>query len=88
MIWNTELMHIHCWQGVLQLVVEEAKELKDSDIVGTSDPYCRITGQYCSVSPCSILLSLPPCCWMDDIQSVNKTGLRIIATLPLGWQWL
>ena len=29
----------------MQLFVEEAKELKEEDILGSSDPYCKIIGQ-------------------------------------------
>ena len=44
------------WQGVVQLFVEEAKELKEADTFGSSDSYCKITGLYSS--PSVVFLSL------------------------------
>jgi len=44
-------LSVRCGQGVVQLFVEEAKDLRDADLppAGTSDPYCQITGQHCVV---------------------------------------
>jgi len=41
---------------VVQLFVEEAKELKEADTFGSSDSYCKITGLYSS--PSVVFLSL------------------------------